>query len=68
MKDIDFKQEECCVSCETCTKYEYVAGTNYKEINNELRSLGWTTKNIDGKWCDFCCLSCYEKYIKTVKQ
>jgi hypothetical protein len=64
MKEVNYNFEETEVACDECGANDTIDGTNYADVNQELRNSGWIIKNVNGEWCDFCCFECYKKYIR----
>jgi len=62
-KEIDRDFDNCDCECDYCGQSETVYSTDYKEINEELRGMGWIIRKIDGEWVEFCCHECFQKYI-----
>lgn len=61
MKDQDYTFGETTIYCDgkNCNEEETIDGFDghplpYSDINDELRSMGWTIKNKDGEWLDLC--------------
>lgn len=64
-KYIDYTLQECECECDRCGNREWIQETtDYKEINDELRSLGWIIVKVNGEWLEFCCRECYNLYVK----
>lgn len=51
-----------CDNCNQEKRVEFNTYPNYKEVQQELRSMGWVSKKIDGEWKDFCCQECADEY------
>ncbi len=64
MKIINYRFEECDTKCDNCETTATVYGTNYTDINAELKESGWVIRKVDGDWCDFCSNECYQEYKK----
>ena len=53
-----------CDNCDYEERIEFGGCPDYKETQQELRSMGWVSKKIDGKWNDFCCQECADEYYQ----
>lgn len=47
-----------CDACSNTYEYEFYDGPDFKACQSELRREGWSSRNIDGEWYDFCCEAC----------
>ena len=63
---------EVVCECDNCGYEERIEFDNgypdYKEVQEELRSMGWESRKIGGEWGDYCCSECldsaYRKFRK----
>ena len=46
-KEIDRDFDNCDCECDYCGQSETVYSTDYREINKELRDMGWIIRKID---------------------
>lgn len=63
MKETDYDFDQCYVTCDGCGKTKTIDGTDYSDVNAELRDRGWIVRKIDNEWMDFCCMDCYKKCV-----
>lgn len=57
-----------CDNCDYEERIEFEGYPDYKEAQQELRSIGWVSKKIDGEWKDFCCQECADEYYQKYRK
>jgi len=40
----------------------------WEEIKSDMDLEGWISRKIDGEWLHFCCLNCYEEFLRDNKK
>jgi len=55
-------------SCDQCGEEHRVefdeSSPDYKKAQSEIEGMGWQSARINGEWCDFCCSTCRNNYIR----
>lgn len=58
---------EIVCTCDHCgyeERLEFEDGPDFREAQDELREMGWSSSKINGEWFDFCSMDCRNAYIK----
>lgn len=64
MKQVDRGQGCCYVECDNCGNSEYIDSIEYREVNEELKEIGWEVVYTAGEWNEFCCKKCLDAQTK----
>lgn len=55
-----------CPGCHNEASYRFDSeDVDSKSHRTDLRTKGWITTQVEGKWKDFCSEKCRNKYIRT---
>lgn len=47
-----------CDSCGDDEVFEFYDGVDFRDVQDYLKDLGWSSQKINGEWLDFCCMEC----------
>lgn len=71
MKEVEWSEYhgegDILCTCDQCGNEHLVecdGAPDFREAQAEIRSMGWTSTQVNGIWRDFCCERCRNEYIK----
>lgn len=53
----------CCAS-EERVEFDN-SSPSMRDAQNHIQSMGWFSRKLGASWYDFCCTTCYNKFLKS---
>lgn len=50
--------------CSRKYTYDFFGGLDFRDCQEEIKTVGWISRKVDDEWYDFCCKECYYVFLK----